>query len=129
MEVLVSEVVETNSVSPSLCGPWFHLVGSYANSIRDKDGTMQFLQQPPRCFSPVMKGVSTDNRLSLSPHMLEILACLNVWLTDLYEYGDSRQSKREEASKKFTTINSALELKRPTSLSDSSGDDGNSDGD
>ena len=64
--------------------------------------------------------------------MLEISACLNIWLTDLYEYGDSRQSKREETSKKFTTINSALELKCPTSLSDcddSSEDDDVSNGD
>jgi hypothetical protein len=68
-----------------------------------------------------MKGLSTDNQLSLFPYMLEILACLNVWLTDLYEYGDSdsvadKPSKREEISKKFTTINSTLDLKRPTSV-------------
>ena len=47
----------------------------------------------------------------LQIEMLDILACLNMWLTDLYEYGDSRQSKREETSKKITTIKySALEL-------------------
>ncbi len=34
----------------------------------------------------------------------------------LYEYGGSRQSKREETSKKFTRINLALELKCPTNV-------------
>ena len=55
-----------------------------------------------------------------------------MWLTDLSMVTASRQSKREETSKKFTTINSALELKCPTSLSDcddSSEDDDVSDGD
>ena len=55
-------------------------------------------------FFKVIKGVSTDDRLSLSTDILDILACLNMWLTDLYEYGDSRHSK--VASERKLRINS-----------------------
>ena len=65
-------------------------------------------------FFKVMKGVSTDNRPNLLPDMLEILACLHEWLAEEYEYGEKRLCKRDE---RFTSINSALELQAPTSLS------------
>jgi hypothetical protein len=67
--------------------------------------------------------------------MLEILACLYEWLADEYEYGDKRLGRRDEVSKgRCTTINSALELKSPMSLSaydddSDEDDDSESDGD
>ena len=79
-------------------------------------------------FFKVMKGVCTDNRASLSPKMVGVLACLLTWLVDEFDYGDKKQIKRAEVSKRFTSINSDLELKCPTPSSecDSSSEDSES---
>lgn len=80
-------------------------------------------------FFKVMKGVCTDNRASLSPKMVGVLACLLTWLVEEFEYADRKQSNRDKVSKRFTSINSDLELKCPTTLSECDSSSENSESD